>query len=121
MIKYTELQVRQMTSIYEKNPTMETVIDLAVKLRKTKMSIISKLDAMGIYRKKIYLTKNGELPRKKVDLILDLESSLGCNPEELKGLSLSKKEALVCLYRHVEAMISEMQEEITSLTSELDK
>ncbi len=57
---YTDEMVAEMHSLYEANPTRETVDILASKFGKSVRSIIAKLSREGIYVAQPRVTKTGE-------------------------------------------------------------
>ena len=64
-VNYTEEQVDLMKEQYTKNPSRETVENLAETLDKSIKSIIGKLSREGVYKKTVYKTKTGEDPETK--------------------------------------------------------
>ena len=68
-VNYTEEMVEMMTSKYSANPTRETVEELADELGKSIKSVIGKLSREGVYQKTEYLTKTGEKPITKKELV----------------------------------------------------
>ena len=54
---------------YSANPTRETVEELADELGKSIKSVIGKLSREGVYQKTEYLTKTGEKPITKKELV----------------------------------------------------
>ena len=61
-VNYTPEQVDLMKEEYTKNPSRETVENLAETLDKSIKSIIGQLISEGVYRKTVYNTKTGEDP-----------------------------------------------------------
>lgn len=61
---------------------------------KTARSVISKLSKMGIYKKAVYLTKTGENPELKADIVADIERLLELDPGELVSLDKPYKATL---------------------------
>ena len=82
---YTEKEVEKMISIYTANPCLETVEKLMVLLNKPKKSIISKLVKEGVYIKRGYVTKTGENPISKIELVRCIEDAL-----DIKCMGLDK-------------------------------
>ena len=60
-------------------------------------SIIAKLSSMGVYKKKEYLTKRGEVPIKKEEYIDRIAKHLAVNVELLESLEKVNKSVLVML------------------------
>ena len=100
-VNYTEEQVAYMTKLYEENPTRETVEFLAQEMDKSIKSIIGKLSREGVYKKTEYVTKTGEKPITKVEIVENLEEKLGLPNQTLAGLEKSPKTVLRRLYESV--------------------
>ena len=96
-INYTQDMVDLMTTRYSANPTRETVEDLARELNKSIKSVIGKLSREGIYQKTEYLTKTGEKPITKKELVTRIGEVLGIEYQALAGLEKSPKQALKSL------------------------
>ena len=73
---YTKKDVERMVDVYTTNPCLETVSKLSVLLNKPRKSIISKLVKEGVYLKKGYVTKAGEKPITKIQLVRSIEEAL---------------------------------------------
>ena len=100
-VNYTEEQVAVMIEKYSNNPTRETVEFLAEEMDKSIKSIIGKLSREGVYKKTEYVTKTGEKPITKVELVDNLEEKLGLPNQTLAGLEKSPKTVLRRLYESV--------------------
>ena len=70
------------------------VADLARELDVPERSIIAKLSSLGVYQKKQYLNKRGELPMKKSEHIERIATLLDCNLELLESLEKVNKGVL---------------------------
>ena len=99
---YTTEQVSYMIDKYEEAPTRETVEMLANELGKSTKSIIGKLSREGVYQKAIYVSKTGELPVTKKELVVKLSEALDGDLEQLEGLEKSPKQELKYLLSLVE-------------------
>jgi len=99
---YTTEQVSYMIDKYEEAPTRETVEMLANELGKSTKSIIGKLSREGIYQKAIYVSKTGEIPVTKKELVVKLSEALDGDLEQLEGLEKSPKQELKYLLSLVE-------------------
>ena len=75
-VNYTEEQVSYMKTVYIAFPERETVERLAQEFDKSVKSIIGKLSREGVYKKTEYLTKTGEKPRTKQEIVENLASKL---------------------------------------------
>ena len=96
-VNYTEEMVEMMTSKYSANPTRETVEELADELGKSIKSVIGKLSREGVYQKTEYLTKTGEKPKTKVEIVREIAAELDLNANDLSGLDKAPKGVLKLL------------------------
>ena len=96
-VNYTPEQVDLMKEQYTKNPSRETVENLAETLDKSIKSIIGKLSREGVYRKTVYKTKTGEDPETKKEIVQELAERLEVSYEAIAGLEKSPKAALKIL------------------------
>lgn len=60
-------------------------------------SLIAKLSSLGVYKKKEYLTKRGEVPIKKEEYIERIAKLLDVNAEMLESLEKVNKSVLALL------------------------
>ena len=60
-------------------------------------SVIAKLSSLGIYKKKEYLTKRGEIPIKKEEYIEKIAALLDVNAEFLESLEKVNKAVLALI------------------------
>ena len=100
-INYTEEQVAYMRTMYEENPTRETVEILAEEFGKSVKSIIGKLSREGVYKKTVYKTKTGEDPITKKVLVEKLADFLEISSDLILGLEKSPKRDLKNLVEHI--------------------
>ena len=96
-VNYTPEQVDLMKAQYTKNPSRETVENLAETLDKSIKSIIGKLSREGVYRKTVYKTKTGEDPETKKEIVESIADTLDIDYEPVAGLEKSPKAALKLL------------------------
>ena len=96
-VNYTPEQVDLMKEQYTKNPSRETVENLAETLDKSIKSIIGKLSREGVYRKTVYKTKTGEAPETKKEIVESIADTLDIDYEPVAGLEKSPKAALKLL------------------------
>ena len=101
-INYTQEQVDFMKTLYNNEPTRETVQQLANELDKSVKSIIGKLSREGVYQKAVYVSKTGELPVTKKELVLKLADAVDGDLGELEGLEKAPKKELKYLLSLVE-------------------
>ena len=94
MSNYTDQQTDAMISAYILDPTRETVDKLAEELGRSTKSIIGKLSREGVYRREVYVSKTGEAPITKVEIVNNIAESLGLETTTLAGLEKSPKAAL---------------------------
>ena len=96
-VNYTPEMVDTMKSRYSANPTRETVEELANELNKSIKSVIGKLSREGVYQKTEYLTKTGEKPVTKRELVEKVAEILAVDYQALAGLEKSPKSSLKLL------------------------
>lgn len=94
MSNYTEQQTDAMVAAYMLEPTRETVDKLAEELGRSTKSIIGKLSREGVYRREVYVSKTGESPITKVEIVNNIAEGLGLEISTLAGLEKSPKTAL---------------------------
>ena len=74
---------------------------LATQLDVPERSIIAKLSSLGVYQKKQYLNKRGEVPIKKSQHIDRLAELLQVPPDHLESLEKVNKQVLILLERRL--------------------
>ena len=74
---------------------------LATQLDVPERSIIAKLSSLGVYQKKQYLNKRGEVPVKKSQHIDRLAELLEVPPDHLESLEKVNKQVLILLERRL--------------------
>lgn len=67
------------------------VQELALQLQVPERSIIAKLSSLGVYQKKTYVNKRGEVPIKKSEHIERISVLLDCDLELLESLEKVNK------------------------------
>ena len=70
------------------------VSELAELLRVPERSVIAKLSSLGVYQKKTYVNKRGEVPVKKSEHIEQIAQLLNCDLELLESLEKVNKAVL---------------------------
>ena len=70
---------------------------LALGLGVPDRSVIAKLSSLGVYKKKEYLTKRGELPVKKEEYIERIAKLLDVNSDMLESLEKVNKSVLALI------------------------
>jgi len=101
MSNYSDSETAYMVQQYKENPCAETVDLLVEQLRRSKKSIIGKLSREGVYRREVYVSKTGEKPITKVEVVSNIAESLGLEVGALLGLEKSPKTALKNLEKAV--------------------
>lgn len=91
---YTPDVVKVIVDRYRSGTSVDEISqDLGVPPR----SVIAKLASLGVYQKKGYLNKRGEVPVKKSQHIEDLAQLLGVDAERLESLEKCNKSVLVLI------------------------
>lgn len=65
-------------------------------------SVIAKLSSLGVYQRRGYLNKRGEVPVRKSEYIDQLATLLNCAPEQLESLEKVNKTVLVMLIKKLD-------------------
>ena len=97
MTNYTAEQVAEMVEAYNLTPSRETVEALAKEFSKSPKSIIGKLAREGVYQKIEYVSKTGEKPITKIEIVKEIAENLGLEVTQLNGLEKSPKGVLKLL------------------------
>ena len=93
-MKYTKEITDRLVEHYK---TGTHVQKIAQELEVPERSIIAKLSSLGVYQKKQYLNKRGEVPIKKSEHIENIAKLLKMNPELLESLEKVNKGILQVL------------------------
>lgn len=93
-MKYTPEVVADISSKYLAGASAE---ELAAQLDVPVRSIIAKLASIGLYKKKEYLNKRGEVPVRKEEYIDRLAKLLNVQPDRLESLEKANKSVLILL------------------------
>jgi hypothetical protein len=91
---YTPEMVAFMRESYLAKPDRETIETLAEKYGRSVRSIVGKLSKEGIYKKPSYLTKRGEVPINKDQIVEYIAEALKEPSEMLEGLEKAPKPVL---------------------------
>lgn len=90
-MRYTKEICDRMVQDYQAGVPVQSIAqDLDVPER----SVIAKLSSLGVYQKKSYLNKRGEVPVKKSEHIERIAVLLDCNLELLESLEKVNKTVL---------------------------
>lgn len=93
-MKYTKELTDRIVSDYKAGIEIQTI---AKTLGVPDRSIIAKLSSLGVYQKKTYLNKRGEVPIKKYQMIEELSEILGVPSDQLESLEKVNKSVLILL------------------------
>jgi len=97
-MKYTKEITDSIVEQYQQGADTKTIADtLGVPDR----SIIAKLSSLGVYTKKQYLNKRGEVPVKKWEYIEQLAQTLDVPSDQLESLEKVNKNVLILLTRRL--------------------
>jgi Mn-dependent DtxR family transcriptional regulator len=92
---YTKEEEVYLLEAYSGAGDKQIVLDeLAQQLQKSRRSVIGKLSRLGVYEKKIYLTKRGENPITKLELVHQISEKFGLTLSRLEGLEKAPKGVL---------------------------
>lgn len=100
-MKYTQELTDRISKEYSEG---RSVKDIAVELSIPERSIIAKLSSLGIYQKKQYLNKRGEIPVTKQAYIDRIANMLDINAELLDSMEKVTKNALMLLSKQIEVL-----------------
>lgn len=90
-MKYTKEIIDRMVQDYQAQVPVATI---AHQLELPERSIIAKLSSLGVYHKKTYVNKRGEVPVKKSEHIERISVLLDCDLELLESLEKVNKVVL---------------------------
>jgi Zn-dependent peptidase ImmA (M78 family) len=93
-MKYTPESTKQLIADYQAGVTVQA---LAHDFEVPERSIIAKLSSLGVYQKKQYLNKRGEVPTKKSQHIERIAELLEVNCELLESLEKVNKQVLIMI------------------------
>ena len=99
-MKYTPESTKKLIEDYQAGVTVEV---LAEQLQVPERSIIAKLSSLGVYQKKQYLNKRGEVPTKKSEHIERIAELLQVNLELLESLEKVNKQVLIMIEKNLGA------------------
>lgn len=103
-MKYTPELTSQLLDAYKSGQTPEALSAMFTLQEGEEVpvrSIIAKLSSLGVYKKKEYLTKRGELPIKKEEYIERIAVLLDVNAEILESLEKVNKSVLALIERRL--------------------
>ena len=103
-MKYTNEIVIKLIEDYKKGISIK---DLAAQLDVPERSVIAKLSSLGVYKRKEYLNKRGEVPIKKEVYIDRIAALLDINVDLLESMEKVTKTALVLLEQRIAGLKSD--------------
>ena len=104
-MKYTNELTKRISDEYVAGKTVQQLAEeLSLELGEVvpERSLIAKLSSLGVYKKKEYLTKRGEVPIKKEEYIERIAKLLDVNAEMLESLEKVTKNVLALLAMKLE-------------------
>lgn len=98
-MKYTQEITNKMIADYQAGMTVQEIAEGLSTETETvpDRSVIAKLSSLGVYKKKEYLTKRGEIPVKKEEYIERIAALLDVNSDILESLEKVNKSVLALL------------------------
>ena len=93
-MRYTKEITDRIIELYN---TKVPVLAIAKELDVPERSVIAKLSSIGVYQKKTYVNKRGEIPVKKSEHIEQIAQLLDCDLELLESLEKVNKNVLVMI------------------------
>lgn len=93
-MRYTKEITDRIIELYT---TKVPVLQIARELDVPERSVIAKLSSVGVYQKKTYTNKRGEIPVKKSEHIEQIAQLLDCDLELLESLEKVNKNVLVMI------------------------
>jgi hypothetical protein len=105
-MKYTQEITKRITEEYQAGKSVAEIsagllLDGFAKEPVPERSLIAKLSSVGVYKKKEYLTKRGEIPIKKEEYIERIAALLDVNAETLESLEKVNKAVLALLEKRL--------------------
>lgn len=98
-MKYTIEKTTQLVELYKSNTPIHQI---AKNLEVPERSVIAKLSSLGVYRRKEYLNKRGEVPVKKEAYIERIAELLDTDLDLLESLEKCNKNVLIMIVRALE-------------------
>lgn len=99
-MKYDQETTKKLVEMYQAGvsvPDISLNLSLIANEPVPERSIIAKLSSLGVYKKKEYLTKRGEVPVKKEEYIDRIAKLLDVNAEFLESLEKVNKAVLALI------------------------
>lgn len=105
-MKYTQEITNKLVELYKSGntvPEIAALMTLEYGEPVPDRSIIAKLSSLGVYTKKSYTTKRGEIPVKKEEYIERIAALLDVNAEILESLEKVNKSVLALIESRLQA------------------
>ena len=99
MTTYTKEIIDSITTKYLEGTTAAELATMFPDF--SERSIIAKLSSLGIYKKKTYLNKRGEMPTKKEEYISRIATLLDLDAQLLESLEKVTKTALILMEKKI--------------------
>lgn len=93
-MKYTPELTKRVLELYQNGMTAQ---EIGCQIDAPERSVIAKLSNLGVYQKKQYLTKRGEVPIKKEEYISKIAVLLGVEEDQLESLTKVNKSILALI------------------------
>jgi transposase-like protein len=100
-MKYTKETTEQIVQQYRDGTSVE---EIATTLDVPSRSVIAKLSSLGVYQKKSYLNKRGEVPVKKEVYIEQVAELLEVEVDRLESLEKCNKSVLQLIIKALQAV-----------------
>lgn len=116
-MKYTQEITNKLIADYQSGatvPAISALMTLEHGEPVPERSIIAKLSSLGVYKKKEYLTKRGEVPVKKEEYIERIAVLLDVSAEILESLEKVNKSVLALIERKLVYPEPKLQEPATT-------
>jgi hypothetical protein len=117
MSTYTPKEEEKLIQVYTDSPSIETVRQLSVLLNKPQKSIISKLVRLGVYEKRGYRTKLGEVPIPKITIVRNIEEMLDTS---LPDLTKAPKNTLKELEKSILELDRALEDAMATINARAD-
>lgn len=98
-MRYTKEICDRMVQQYQSGVGADQI---ALELQVPERSVIAKLSSLGVYQRRGYLNKRGEVPVRKSEYIDRLARLLDCPPDQLESLEKVNKTVLVMLVKKLD-------------------
>jgi hypothetical protein len=79
----------------------KTPDELSLEFPFSRNSIIAKLSTLGVYQRRVYVDKRGNLPRRKSELVDEIAKLLGTDSLTIESLEKASKHTLLLLIEHL--------------------